>query len=269
MAPVHDDQWPYFQLCEALLAYDGASAARDLLRPWLREHRDERRWFGALARQRPPTVPAMSREDSWRLYAMSRIADLLRLSCARRPGHEEVWRCTTPLAAYLELMDELGFQRVKQPDFHPFFHEVVVVEQDPDDDAPVRILAELWPAHALGPLLFARAGCRVAAGRRHMVKEIAEGSTLYWAWARNNRPVHDLSLGWGHASQWRTAFRRDYMLGDELHYNVDAAPLPLDEDDDLTDDDRLELLRHRCFVRCPEPHDDRFPYDLRHREPRP
>lgn len=139
---MHSDQWPYRQLCEALLAYDGACVAEDLLRPWLRENDGERRWFGALARPRPRIVPTIAPEDSWRLYAMSRVAELVRLPAV-------------PPAAYLELMDALGFERVQERRFHPFFHEVVVVDQDPDDDAPVRLLAELWPGHALGPLLFA------------------------------------------------------------------------------------------------------------------
>lgn len=30
---------------------------------------------------------------------------------------------------------------------------------------------------------------------------------------------------------------------------------------DLVDSERLELLAHRCFVRCPKPHADRWPYD--------
>lgn len=266
---MHSDQQPYRQLREALLDYDGSCVAEDLLRPWTRAHDQERRWFGALAAARVDSVPAMPIEDRWRLYAMSRVCDLLRLSCARRPGYDPPWDIEVPLAAYLELMDAFGFQRAEEPRFHPFFHEIVVVEQDADEDAPVRLLAELWPAHCLGALLFARAGCRVAAGRRLLNKPIAEGSTLYWAHARNNRPTADLSVGWGGNSQWRTDFRRDYAIDGELFYNVDAVPGPPDEEDDLRSEERLELLRHRCFVRCGKPHEDRYPYDQRHREAGP
>lgn len=70
-------------------------------------------------------------------------------------------------------------------------------------------------------------------------------------------------------SSWRTRFRGDYAIGGELLYDVDADPGPPDDDDDLTGAERLELLHHRCFVRCPKPHEDRFPYDGRHAEPRP
>jgi hypothetical protein len=115
----------------------------------------------------------------------------------------------------------------------------------------------------LGPLVIARAGV-VAGG---FVKEIAESSTLYWAYYRANRRTEDLSRGWGHNSQWRTALRRDYLLGGIAYYNVDARPAGPPHDEDLTAAEKLELLRHRCFVRCPKRHDDRFPYGDTYREP--
>lgn len=266
---MHSDQGPYRELYEAILDHDGAGLAEDVVLPWARAHDAERRWFGALAAARVTEVPALTIEDCWRLYAMSRVCDLLRLGFARRPGFDGGWTIAVPAAAYDEFMEMFGFQPIDGPRFHPFFHEVVLVEQDADDDAPPRVLAEQWPGHTLGPLLFARAGVRVAAGRRYLIKEIAEGSTLYWAYARNNRPAQDLSHGWGGNSQWRTRFRRDYTIAGEFFYNVDATPGPPDPEDDLTADEWRELVRHRCFVRCAKPHGDRFPYDRSHREPRP
>jgi hypothetical protein len=266
---MHADQRPYRELFEAIRDYHGSGLAEDVVLPWARAHDEERRWFGALAAAQVASVPAMPIEDLWRLYAMSRVCDLLRLGFARRPGYEALYSIAVPPAAYLEFMAAFEFQRVIEPRFHPFFHEVVLVEQEGDDHAPPVLLAEMWPAHMLGPLLFARAGCRVAAGRRHLSKEIAEGSTLYWAYARNNRPAQDPSHGWGSNSQWRTALRRDYAIAGELLYNVDASPGPPDESDDLSLAEWRELVRHRCFVRCDKPHDDRFPYDRSFREPRP
>jgi hypothetical protein len=65
-------------------------------------------------------------------------------------------------------------------------------------------------------------------------------------------------------SQWRTSFRRDYALDGSLWYNVDARPRQGPEmDEDLEPRERAELLRHRCFVPCAKPHDDRWPYGLR------
>jgi hypothetical protein len=35
----------------------------------------------------------------------------------------------------------------------------------------------------------------------------------------------------------------------------------------LTPEEKLELLRHRCFVRCRKPDADRWPYNDTYREP--
>jgi hypothetical protein len=102
----------------------------------------------------------------------------------------------------------------------------------------------------------------VRAGRARLVKEVAERSTLYWAYARNTRPTDDPSRGWGGNSQWRTAFRRDYALDGRLWYNVGGREHPGGAGGDLAPRERDELLRHRCFVTCTGASDDLWPYDL-------
>jgi hypothetical protein len=37
-------------------------------------------------------------------------------------------------------------------------------------------------------------------------------------------------------------------------------------DEDLYAEEKLELLRHRCFVRCAKRDDDRWPYSDSYRE---
>jgi hypothetical protein len=70
----------------------------------------------------------------------------------------------------------------------------------------------------------------------------------------------------GSNSQWRTSFRRDYRIGQEVHYNVDgkldlAAPdSTVESRDDLTREERTELLTNRCFVRTTKPQNDLWPY---------
>ena len=101
-------------------------------------------------------------------------------------------------------------------------------------------------------------------GADPILKDVAEGSTLYWAYRRKNRPYRDLSQGWGSNSQWRTEFRRDYTDGRDFVYNADGtldARLPDPAHEDLSPDERVELLINRCFVRTPEPHNDLFPYN--------
>jgi len=259
---MHIDQQPYRDLYDAMLEYEGDALHDDLLRPWLRQNDGERRWLDGIRGRTGDPVPPMQPEESWRLYALSRIVQLLQLSFAP-PAADAAWTIApVTVDEYARFMAALGLEAVDRAGFHPFFHEVVTVDELPDDSAPPEVVEHHWPGYTLGPLLITRAGCRVRAGRLHMVKEIAERSTLYWAYARNTRPAADLSHGWGGNSQWRTAFRRDYALDGRLHYNVDAKPTPGGMRDDLAAAERAELLRHRCFVTCTKPSDDRWPYDL-------
>ncbi|HEX6369393.1 MAG TPA: hypothetical protein VF006_10700 [Longimicrobium sp.] len=264
---MHSDQLPYRQLHDEMLDYEGEALFDDLLAPWLRAQDGERRWLDEMRTRRGDPVPAVRQEESWRLYALSRIIQLLELSLAS-PRLEERW-AVAPVSRdeFARFMDALGLQAVERAGFHPFYHEIVTVDQAADEDAAPEIVEVLWPGYTLGPLLISRGGVRIRAGRRQVVKEIAEGSTLYWAYARNNRRAEDLSSGWGGNSQWRTEFRRDYALDGALHYNVDARDPGPGAGIDLDAAERAELLRHRCFVTRTRPSDDLWPYGLRLVEP--
>jgi hypothetical protein len=176
-------------------------------------------------------------------------------------------------------------REIEQETFHPFYHEIVEVEQAPDPDEPVSLLKTLWPGFLLGQMLFCRAGMRIRAGAHVVRKDIAERSRLYWAYARNNRPADDQSYGWGHNSQWGTDFRRDYITNDAFYYNVDgeadihAGGYYLDDYGDVDTEEgsddpyntlpvRIELLTQRCFIITPERAGQEYPYSLTYREPR-
>jgi hypothetical protein len=261
---MHTDQLPYRRLYDDVLSYDGDALFADLLRPWLAAEDGERRWLDALRARPGQPIPPMSQEELWRLYALSRIVQLLQLSFQPRRGDFGPTIATVTADEYTAFLDALGLEMVDEADFHPFHHEVVTVDELPYLDSPPSIAEILWPGCRLGPLLISRAGCRVRAGRHHLAKEIAENSTLYWAAARANRPAEDLGSGWGSNSQWRTSFRRDYALDGAFYYNVDACtPRPGSTlEDDLDATERDELLRHRCFVTSTRPGEDRWPYDL-------
>jgi len=120
-----------------------------------------------------------------------------------------------------------------------------------------------------GEMLFARAGVGVRCSGQVLNKAIAERSTLYFAHRRLRRPTDDESVGWGHNSQWRTAFHRNYVEDDYYYFNVDgeidigASDLPTGPPDpqrDLPSPARRELLAHRCFVRSTLSHTDYYPY---------
>lgn len=249
--------YQYVKLYHALLDVE-TSARAGVAHRWFDEHPDERVWLASRS-EAVTTVPAFEEEELWRLYALSRVNDLLLLGS--QPAQ----------ADYLELVAGLGMRVVNRDAFHPFFHEVVTIEATDVASSVPRVQQEIWPCLFLGSLMFSRAGCAVAAGVDHMDPALAASTTLYWTHRRSHRPVQDLSVGWGHNSQWRTRFRRDYWIGSTLHYNVEGDidarvaeltnPNPARED--LSADERVELLTHRCFVRTRRAHHDLWPYDDR------
>jgi hypothetical protein len=262
---MHIGQEPYRRLYEGIVEHERGALFAEVVRPWLAGADAERRWLDQIRARDGRPVPPLAQEESWRMYALSRVLQLLQLPLAPR----EMWTGDgarvegVTAAEYGEFVGTMGLETVDRADFHPFWHEVVAVDELPDADAPPRVVETYWPASALGALLVSRAGCRVAAGRRHLVKEIAERSTMYWASTRATRPAEDPGAGWGGSSRWRTAFRRDYAVDGVLHYNAGAAPPsgPA-QDEDLSQGERMELLRHRCFVASPARSGDRWPYDL-------
>jgi hypothetical protein len=184
------------------------------------------------------------------------------------PGASDEW-CgpDISLPEYVAFMTALGTRVLERPRFHPFFHEIVDVESAADADAPVEVTATRWPCLVLGELMFSRGGVVVRAGRNRIDPGIAVHSTLYWAYRRAHRPTGDPSHGWGHNSQWRTAFRRDVFAGSQLHFNIDGTRDPREPDvaagpdtPELTVDERIELITYRSFVRTAKPHDDLWPF---------
>jgi hypothetical protein len=169
-------------------------------------------------------------------------------------------RCVWPAVS-----EAIGATAIAEDAFHPFFHEIVAVNEADDPDEGPSLVTEHWAGALIGSMLLVRSGVTVRAGRNRIDPQVAARSCLYWAWYRRNRVVRDLSHGWGHNSQWRTDFRRDYVTSAELHYNVDAPTTgrnPADEDKDLTRAERIELLRFRHGL-LRDLGDDHWPYNDR------
>ena len=262
------EQECFRELYTALIDYEGGSDYRDVLAPWVEANTDERDWLRSFASRSRTPVPAAEPDDLWELYALGRVNEILLLRFQRGQADENDWPGPEiSLHEYVAFAESLGLAIALPQPFSPFYHEIVEVHQADDEECPVSVLATFWPCLMLGEMLFSRAGVRVLGGRKFIRKEVAESSTLYWAYRRKNRPYHDLSRGWGSNSQWGTNFRRDYRVGQGFHYNVDGKhdltvmePAAKDPDG-LTRDERIELLTNRCFVTTTKPHDDLFPYN--------
>jgi hypothetical protein len=251
-------------LVETLLDYTGASAFDEVLMPWLDARHDELAWLASFAGRAGAPVPPASVEERWRLYALSRLCELLRQAAyTRRPP----FRLTE--GQFHVFVERLGLDASVPAAYAPFHHEVVHVLAAADPHQAPSVIGADWPCLMLGDLLLMRAGVSVEAGNEVLRAGIADAATLYWTCERAARPTHDLAHGWGSNSAWRTAFRRDYQLGDAFHFNVDGAvdlarlaPDACDESG-LTRAERIELLVHRSFVTATRPHVDLFPYDDR------
>lgn len=259
---------PYRSLVEAIDDDERRDAVVDLLTSWLEANADEVLWLASLRERGRAVVPPVSRQELWRLYALSRLCD--RLVQAASDGDCDILLSMAQVEAF---MARLGIDAIRPKTYAPFHHEVVTTVAARDPRAPPRVLEWRWPCLMLGTLLIIRGGVSLEAGANTLAPGIADASTLYWTYRREHRTTHDLAHGWGGNSAWRTEFRRDYALDGAYHFNVDA---PTDlaevgpeepEADGLTRAERIELLTCRSFVLCSKEHSDRFPYGDRYSTP--
>lgn len=228
------------------ISHDAAAdEAAEALRTWNAARRTIR---AAPSRLRGPTSAA-SQEELWTLYALGRVLDASVGPLAAADGEATPATVDWLVATLAEFQASVGLEPFVHPVLHPFFHEVVALEQDPDPESPPAITRVLWPGATFGRLLVLRSGVAVRAGRAWLAPA-APRTDLYFTYARRGRQAHDLSHGWGSNSQWRTAARRDYALTDGFRWNADGTE-PLEEADPegLPLDERHQLLAHRCFVR--------------------
>ncbi|WP_197701401.1 hypothetical protein [Micromonospora coxensis] len=233
------------ELFDELRQYSGSAAFRDVLVPWTEKR-------GQMIVE---LLAPLARYGDWRreeyrwadpleqAYALSRVNDVLLLGFqpALPVGAELPWAHdlhmgiqwpTVTLGEYRSFFTDLAMTLVDEPDFDPFLHEIVAVEPADDPGHPVEIVESLWPAVMHGELLFSRSGVRVRGGAQHVVAGIADRAPLDDVFLRRYRDTYDASLGWGHNSQWKTDFRRDYRTPTADHLNVDGE-LDIDKESGL------------------------------------
>ncbi|MFC4006354.1 hypothetical protein ACFOY2_03920 [Nonomuraea purpurea] len=268
-------------LYESVIGHEG-DGLTDMLLGWLDEHPAHVMELREAGRPESHLIPLgkpsqRGYSSLWRLYAVNRILDLLILNYQDPPDDSAAITDETypPVGVYPSFCEALGADRIGRRGFHPFFHEIVEVRQADDPDQPPSIVQERWPGYMLGSMLLMRAGVVVTAGARHLVAGVADRSILYWTFWRRSRSTHDLSHDWGHNSQWRTDFRRDYLVDGRMHYNVDKVLDPDDEDEDWEGDEEvldpasmIEVVRYRCST-VVDHGGDLFPNNDHHVEPAP
>jgi hypothetical protein len=243
----------------------------EVLQPWLAANPTTVRALRRMGEPDMATV-ALDAEDRWTLYALSRVVELLLRPWQPQPaesGGEEDSDEWLTRQAYRDFRAAVGATFPVVAAFHPFLHEIVEVEQAEDPDEQPSVVAERWPGSFIGSLVLARAGVSVRAGAHHLDARVATTSPLLWSWDRRYRPAMDLSHGWGHNSQWRTDFRRDYLLPDRLLYNADAAlTAPRAQPGrEVPDEIVAELVRYRSSIRVEHDPDEWWIWDCHYSEP--
>jgi len=211
------------KLYDSILEYKGYNACNDIIFPFI-----EAFPFGFWPTeflQKISTkndIPKFTQEISWSFYSFHRFNEILLLSFQKPKFSKSKDISKITLDQYIQIMTQVGLEVCQHKTFDPIWHQIVEVEYHQDDEKDIEIVLEIWPACKLKNLVMSRAGCKVIGGKNKINKNIAENYTLYWSHWRLDKKYNDQSLAWGSNSQWRTNFRRDYVLDKCLIYNHDA-----------------------------------------------
>ena len=279
--------------------YEGKSLYEDVLAPWIPRARRILSGLEHYRRCNTPSNPyRVTDEDQLQWYALSRVNDYLLVSFQRaasfysaKNAQSREWRkwmsdtghyhlthwkgSEISTEHYSQLVEGLGFTPLHNRVFHPFYNEIVQVTEDPAVPPGKSVIGNVfWPSLMYGNMLFSRSGIEIICHPGTLNRRIAEDSVLYFTFWRWLRETHDPSHGSGPNSQWATSFRRDYIDDDIYYFNVDgtcslnievaaADDLSIEphQPDDLTIQERIELLTYRSFVNCTKHDYNRWPYD--------
>jgi hypothetical protein len=246
----------FIELYNKLTGYNGKDLFGDVLSPFIpvgKEIIDGLSNFSKLEMSLPGTI---SEEDLWTLFSLNVCNDFLLLPLR------------VSLSEYRKFFSEIGLT-LYEPGrtFNPVIHEIVGVANWPSQKDGISIGTCYWPGLMFGDLLISRCAvdvyCHSSWG---VVKGIADSSKLYFTNRRITRETTDKSHGWGSNSRWRTAFSRNYLVGEYALLNVDGSvDLYFDVGDpelnSLPLNAARELLLNRCFVCHETNNDDYYPYN--------
>ena len=216
----------------------------------------------------------LTQEDSWELYALSRVLDLLTLRFHKDNNADasEYLGPKIDLSDYLEISNRLNLTITNPKSFHPFHCEINEAVHGNED---FEILNCLTPTLKIGNLLLKRAMVDISLNSNKYDLDLVNTAKIYWAHRRKNRRFQDLSHGWGSNSQWRTGFRVDLETEKSYIYNVygefdlrnHSNELQVElKVQGLDINEAIELVRYRSFISVNKDDSDLFPYDFKYKE---
>lgn len=259
-------------LYHKIYRYNGDNLLEEILLRWVEEN--NYRDFLLAARSQLVNEEVFTREVSWELYALSRVLDVLTLRF-QPDNHKDGSSWSGPrlnIHEYGAFVEKIGGTVMKPRPYHPFYHEITEAMENKDD---FHVITVASPTILLENMILKKGGVIVGLNPGNYDISFVNNATLYWAYRRKNREFRDLSNGWGHNSQWRTAFRCDLETEDAFIYNFSGKYLLNLPGEDLKKElktqglkleEAIELTKYRHFISAGKDDKDLFPYDFRYEE---
>lgn len=257
----------YFKILE----FEGEYIYENLLKIWAVKN-DYANYIIQLSEKIFADKHIFSQENLWELYALSRVLDILTLRLQPNNNSDEsAWHSPDLTSLeYIKFCKLIGLQVSTPSSFHDFDCEIIEAKSGKIN---FQIDECLFPAIKLKNLVIKRAGLRVFLNNENFDLNRVNNSKIYWTSRRRNRHFHDLSIGWGSNSQWRTDFRLDIETEENFIYNYEGR-INLnhlkeeysDQLDDLSIGEAIELTKVRHFIHSTKDDSDLFPYDFRYDE---
>lgn len=259
----------YFKILE----FEGEEIYEKLLKIWAVKN-EYQSYIISLSEKILADKHIFSQDDIWELYALSRVLDILTLGFQPDNNADGTdWEgLNMSCLEYIKFCKLIGLQVSTPTLFHDFDCEIIEATSGKTN---FHINKCFFPAIKLKNLVIKRAGLKVFLNNRIFDLNLVNNSKIYWTSRRKNRKYHDLSLGWGSNSQWRTDFRLDIETEDHFIYNyegrVNLNTSKIDQDNKFDDnylsiEEAIELTKARHFIHYKKEDSDLFPYDFRYDE---
>ena len=260
-------------LYEKILDYKGECLFEEVLLIWIKDNPHLQSWVTNISKVKHSEVKEkISEEDSWELYALSRVLDTLTLKFQtlenNNPNNWDGPKIS--LKEYIKFAELIGLGIPAIEKYTPLYHEIFEAKKGTSD---IEISETLFPPLVLGELLIKRGGVNILCNPDKYNLHLLNNSDIYWVYRRKNRSSHDLSNGWGSNSQWRTSFRFDYNSDEKYHFNVRGKinlNQPGNEDlkniklDNFTLPEAIEITINRHFISTQKDDTDLNPYSFRY-----
>ena len=260
-------------LYDKILAFEGEELYESILEVWVKENDYKRFLSSILAPLSINESSDLSEDDSWEMYALTRVLDVLTLRFQPDNSADGDWPGPAlTVSEYTSFVELIGLKVETPRVFDPFNCEILEAQKGQND---FEIIECCFPTVKLKGLVIKRGGVKILLNPLTYDLALVNKASIYWAFRRKNRKYLDLSQGWGSNSQWRTNFRVDIETATGYIYNKkgkldlnNVTPELLEElsQQGLDIQDGIELTKFRHFIKSTKEDTDLFPYNFKYEE---